>query len=70
LALVALQTSTVAILYFLPSHQQVAVAVQLLVQLMLVVLAAEVHTAVVLEPLATHPLHHQAKETMVVLVVA
>jgi hypothetical protein len=58
------------ILYFLPLHQQAAAGVRLLVRLMLAALVAVVHTPAGLVRLATHPLHHQAKETMVVLVAA
>jgi hypothetical protein len=68
LVLVALQTSTAVILYFLPSHRQVAEVVRLAVRLTAVALVAAVRTAAALVALEIRLLHHQVKVTTAVLV--
>jgi hypothetical protein len=59
---------TAVILYFLPSHRQVAAAVRLVVRLTAAVLVAAVRTAVALVRLEIRLLLHQVKETMAALV--
>jgi hypothetical protein len=68
LVLAAQLMSTAVILYFLPLHQQVVVAVRLVVRLTAAVLAAAARIAVALVRLEIRLLHLQVKVTLVVMV--